>query len=109
MEMLNSPETYSWVEVFLDATTSKEELLAAGERFVLYLYGLKRYSTLNEARYYRFLTLTKKSSLRSDFDLEELPPTSEACHQHLLRIFYKFRSGWEINFLPQNGDGDLKP
>ncbi|GBM68342.1 hypothetical protein AVEN_138182-1 [Araneus ventricosus] len=34
MKMLQSPESYSWAEVFLDDSASKEELLAAGKKFV---------------------------------------------------------------------------
>ncbi|GBO16456.1 hypothetical protein AVEN_136241-1 [Araneus ventricosus] len=83
--MPTSQVTYSWAEV--SATNRKKNCWLSREKIVLYLYGLKRYSTLNEARHYRFLALTKKSTLRSDFDLAKLNPTSEACHQHLLRVF----------------------
>ncbi|GBO42940.1 hypothetical protein AVEN_161316-1 [Araneus ventricosus] len=100
MEMLKTLESYSWAEVFLDATTSKEELLAAGEKFVLYLHGLNRYFMLKETQYCRFLALTKKSTLRSDFDLAKLPLTSKACHQHLLKSFLQVQK-WLGNKLPE--------
>lgn len=43
MEIPKSPETDSWSEIFLDATTLKE-LLAAGDKCLLHLYELKEYS-----------------------------------------------------------------
>ncbi|KAJ8880832.1 hypothetical protein PR048_017303 [Dryococelus australis] len=46
------------VEIILQLlwkTHSRKELLADGEKFVLRLYGLSKYSHLNEARYYRAL------------------------------------------------------
>jgi hypothetical protein len=61
--------------------------LKDGERFLLAMYGLSTYSSLNEARYFRFIRLTSKSSLRSNFDLAKLSPTSEAAYQHLLRVY----------------------
>lgn len=87
IELLKSkPDFQNTARMFLDNSTTREDLLIAGEKFVLCFYGLDKYSNLNEARYYKFLTVTKKSSLGSNLDLAKLPPTSEACHEHSLRV-----------------------
>lgn len=79
-------------EPFLNQSSSKDTIATNGERFVLLLYGLSKFSNLNEARYYSFTRITKKSSLKSDFELAKLPPTSEACHQHLFRVYLQVQS-----------------
>uniref|UniRef100_A0A1Y1M0B6 Uncharacterized protein n=1 Tax=Photinus pyralis TaxID=7054 RepID=A0A1Y1M0B6_PHOPY len=76
---------------FLDENSSRDELLENGEKFILELYGLGKYSNLNESRYFKFTSITAKSSLRSNFDLVKLPPTSSAAHQHLLRVYLQIQ------------------
>ncbi|XP_063235988.1 uncharacterized protein LOC134538524 [Bacillus rossius redtenbacheri] len=113
-EMLKSPEAEKLARTFIAHFSTKTEILVDGEKFVLGLYGLSKYSHLNETRYYRFSTLTKKSALRSNFDLAKLPPTSEACREHLLRVYLQVQTwlgnrlsptewGWEIEVAKKNG------
>lgn len=85
-------------EVFLRKDESEEVIKREGEKFVLKLYGMSAYSTLNEARYYKFTRLTSKSTLKTKFDLAKLPPTSEACVQHSLRSYHQIQQ-WLGNTL----------
>lgn len=61
-----------------------------------------------------FTKLTKKSKLRSNFDLAKLPPTSEAAYEHLFRVYLQIQTwlgnkldatawGWKIGHIKQNG------
>lgn len=115
MEMIQtSKEAQTQALVFTHHGVSKEELRTNGEKFILNLYGLKRYTNLNEARYFMFTRLTKRSKLRSNFDLAKLPPTSEAAHEHLLRVYLQVQTwlgnkldatawGWKMEHLKENG------
>ena len=95
----SSAEAQQQASVFLLENTTKEQLLINGERFVLELYGLNRYINLNEARYFKFMSMAKKSNLRANFDIAKLPPTTEACQQHILRVYLQVQK-WLGNSLP---------
>lgn len=70
----------------------KEILLESGEQFILSMYNLSKFKTLNEARYFKFKQLTAKMSLKSNSDLAKLPPTSDAAYQHLLRVYHQIQA-----------------
>lgn len=100
VEMLkSSSEAKKHALMFTEHNVSKEQLLISGERFALELYGLNKYSNLNEARYFKFTMMAKKSNLRSNFDLAKMPPTTEACQQHMLRVYLQVQR-WLGNNLP---------
>lgn len=101
-------------EKFLNENSSRDELLENGEKFILELYGLSKYSSLNESRYFKFTKITTKSTLQSNFDIVKLPPTSEAAHQHLLRVYLQVQLwignklqptdwGWKYDTTKENG------
>jgi hypothetical protein len=94
----SSSEAKSQALVFSNSHASKEQLLNNGEKFVLGLYWIDRYSSLNDARYFKFTQMTKKAALRSNFDLARLPPTTEACQQHILRVYLQVKR-WKGNEL----------
>ena len=77
---MSSQEARNQAAQFLQNDIGRNLLLVSGEKFILDLYGMSKYSNLNEARYFMFIKLTKRSSLRSSFNLAKLPPTSESAH-----------------------------
>lgn len=110
----NSQEAQTQASLFICPNASKEDLKTNGEKFILALYGQKKHTSLNEARYFMFTKLTNKSKLRSNFALEKLPPTSEAAHQHLFRVYLQVQTwlgntleatdwGWKIDNIKENG------
>ncbi|XP_054259880.1 uncharacterized protein K02A2.6-like [Macrosteles quadrilineatus] len=92
--------------VFNNSDVPKEELLNNGEKFVLGLYGMDRFSSLNEARYFKFNLMTKKANLRTNFDLARLPPTTEACQQHILRVYLQEEKQEVFKIHNQSGGND---
>lgn len=108
------PHAKFQAETFLNQNASRDDLIENGEKFILELYGLSKYSNLNEARYFKFTSITKKSTLKSNFDLIKLPPTSEGAHQHLLRVYLQVQFwignelqptnwGWRYENVKENG------
>lgn len=109
-----SKEAQTQALVFTHDGASKEELRINGECFILNLCGVQRYSNLNEARYFMFTKMTRRSKLRSNFDLAKLPPTSEAAHEHLFRVYLQVQAwlgnildatewGWKMEYVKESG------
>lgn len=102
VELLKSSVAESQARKFTEPGISPEQLFDVGEKFILALYGMSKYSTLNEARYFRFLSLTRKSLLKSNFNLARLPPTSDAAYQHILRVYFQTQTWLGNKLLPTN-------
>ena len=80
------------VDVFNHTNADKSEISAAGETFIMTLYGEKTNEkssakSLDELRYYEYQKVTARKSLQSTFELESLPPTSDAARQHSFRVY----------------------
>lgn len=52
-------------------------------KFVMLLYGVKEETTVNGARRFLFFHQAK--------DFDNMPPSSDALHQHILRVAYQVR------------------
>ena len=61
-----------------------------------------------------FTKITRRSKLRSNFDLAKLPPTSEAAHEHLFRVYLQVQAwlgnkldatewGWKMEYVKESG------
>lgn len=101
IDMLKSSiEAKKQALIFNSSNISKEQLILNGELFVLGLYGMDRCKNLNEARYFKFVMMTKKAALRSNFDLARLPPTTEACQQQSLRVYLQVQRWMGRKLLP---------
>lgn len=102
------------VAVFNDAGASKADVCAAGEKFLLILYGGERFATLDECRYFAYTKAISIQSVSSTFNLATLPPTSVAAQQHSLRTYLQVQQ-WLENDLPpieygwKLAHGDLVP
>lgn len=102
------------VTLFNKPDVTPEEISAAGEKFILSLYGSTKNQTLDEYRYYYYNRITSKQNISSKFDLAVLPPTSAAATQHSYRTYLQVQQwrgnqlrptewGWHLH------EGMLKP
>ena len=72
------------LKVFTQENSSKEAIAQSGEKFYIKMYGSTVAKTLDRLRYLTYLKCIKTLSLKSDFSLESLPPTSAAAeHLHI--------------------------
>lgn len=86
-KLLNQyPELQEIVNVFNCPNSTPENILKAGERYILKLYGAPTSQTnINE---YRYLLFNRKTA-RNKFKLASLPPSKEALKQHLYRTYHQ--------------------
>ena len=66
---------------------AKKDLISAGEKFLLHLYGASDFTSLDAFRYYAYTRAIAKKSVKDSFNLATLPPTSAAAKQHILRNY----------------------
>ena len=66
--------------------SSKSDVCNSREKRILFLYGVERFSTLDEFRYYAY---SKAIGSSSSFNLATLPPTSAAAKQHSYRTYHQ--------------------
>ena len=74
-----------------------DEIVLAGEQFLLILYNSQKYSSLDESRLFLYNRGIAKTKLTSTFKLATHPPTSSGARQHLLRVYHQVSSGWETS------------
>ena len=91
-----SEEEKRKLNTFLTASSNiiqkKEEITAAGEMFLLKLYGAKKnIKTLDRLRYIRYNQQLKSAKVNMNFKLETLPPTSAAARLHFYRVYHAVR------------------
>src|SRR5277367_2962592 len=82
-----TPELRDCAVVFNTLSATKEEVIAAGERFVIKLYSNEKFASLDQLRYRLYARTLARQAVTSSFELPTLPPTSAACSQHSLRVF----------------------
>ena len=74
-------------DVFVQEQSSKSEVISAGERALVLLYGGGPSDTLDKLRYRRFSEKVQKTS--TFVQLKSLPPTSGSAKYHSLRAYYQ--------------------
>ena len=79
---------------------SKEDVIFAGDKALVLLYGDGYAEGLDSLRYKRFCDKVSKST--SPVDPQSLPPTSAAAKYHSLRVYYQVMVWKDFNH-------DLKP
>ena len=78
-----------------------------GEKFLLHVYGVSDFPSLDASRYYAYMRAVAKKSNSDSFNLAVLPPTSGAAKQHILRTYLQVQQwlgneldptdwGWEV-------------
>ncbi|KAJ8875667.1 hypothetical protein PR048_023565, partial [Dryococelus australis] len=82
------------LKVFNSPESTKEEVCAAGEKFVIALCGGINVNSLDELRVIQYTHSIVKQPVMAAFELATLPPTSAACAEHSLRTYYQ---GWKLD------------
>ena len=82
--------------------TAKKEIVAAGEKALVALYGGAKEEGLDSLRYKRFCGKVTKST--SPVEPQTLPPISAAAKYHSLRVYYQMMEwkGASINMQPKD-------
>ncbi|KAK3889051.1 hypothetical protein Pcinc_006927 [Petrolisthes cinctipes] len=86
------------MQVFYDPQASANDIAAAGEAFLLVLYGGKPDGSLDKQRYPTYTRTIAKQPVHAQFDLATLPSTSAAGRQHSHRAFHQVQQ-WLGNAL----------
>ena len=68
--------------MFVQDSSSHDDIAHAGEMFFLALYDAQKFSTLNINRPIAYKRGVAKTSLSGRFKLASIPPTSAATRQH---------------------------
>ncbi len=82
----NNKELRDGMKIFNKIDATKDSIKAAGEKFILKLYGSNSKS-LDELRYFMYNRTVAKKTLSTSFKLASLPPTSAAGEQHSYRVY----------------------
>ncbi|KAJ8868368.1 hypothetical protein PR048_029884 [Dryococelus australis] len=82
--------------VFNSPESTKEEVCAAGEKFVIALYGRINVNSLDELRVIQYTRSIAKQPVAVAFELAILPPTSAACAENSLRTYNQVQQ-WRDN------------
>ena len=87
-KMKNDALFYEQAKVFNQTQQmAREDIIAAGEKAIVSLYGGVKEETLDTLRYRRFCDKVSKST--SPVEPQTLPPTSAAARNHSLRVYYQ--------------------
>ena len=74
-------------QIFTTTRSSREEIIAAGEKALVVLYGGKTDDTLDTLRHVKYIQ--KLSSCTTTLQPNKLPPTSAAAQFHSLRTYHQ--------------------
>ena len=102
--------------IFIDPMINKEEVIEAGEQAMCIIYGIGHNNLdLGRSEKYRDRVVSATKAV----EIQNLPPTSNACQQHSLRVYHQIQEwlenhlppteyGWEERVQP-NGKKALRP
>jgi len=81
------PKLKEAIEVYKDPEASRSMLKAAGDKFMVEVYGYtgKTPPTLNQLRYFNY----KRMAFKRSSNLATLPPSAAALHQHCYRTYHQ--------------------
>ncbi|KAE8752846.1 hypothetical protein FOCC_FOCC000584, partial [Frankliniella occidentalis] len=88
------------VDTFLKPGQSHDAVAAAGEKILLAIYGVPAQPNLNKARFHLYRRTIARQSVRANFLLESLPPTSAAARQHSFRTYHQIQMWLENELNP---------
>lgn len=115
LDIISSHEDWSILRVFTQPDSTHEDIQAAGESFILRLYGGFGVQSLNKLRHILYNRSLGKAAISSAFNIETLPPTSAAAKYHSYRTYHTVQQ-WLGNVLPApdwgwktTSDGSLAP
>lgn len=98
-KLSKNDELRTRVNIFNNSKSSPEEVVSAGEAFLISMYQPASGKTLDDMRYTSYKRLIAKQPVYAKFDLAILPPTSCAAREHSLRVFHQVQL-WRGNQLP---------
>ena len=75
-----------------------KDIVSAGEKFLLHLYGASDIISLDAFRYYAYTRAIARKSVNDSFNLAIPTPTSAAAKQHILRTYLQVQQ-WLVNKL----------
>ena len=84
------------VSIFNMPQAAKEDLISAGEKFLLHWYGASDYTSLDAFRYYAYTRAIAKKSIKDWFNPATLPQTSAAAKQHISRSNSGLAMSWSL-------------
>ena len=79
-------------DVFMDHTSTHDDIRIAGLKLFVYLYGGKEDDTLSNLRYLRYMKMASGKLIP-----EKLPPTERAAYFHCLRVFHQVQEWSSLN------------
>ena len=93
---------YDTADTFLNPESSKQDIIAQGEKAMLWIYGESdtEINSLDALRYRKFQTKTATSV--AAVQLKSLPPTSAATANHSLRVYYQVQEWKGRHFVKWN-------
>jgi len=90
----DTKEDWTILNVFKEKDASHDEIVAAGEKLLLRLYGSKKATTLDQQRHLSYMQRVSRKSVTShSFQLKLLPPTSAAAKFHSYQTYLTVQ-GW---------------
>ena len=93
-------DLYLHMNMFVQDSSSHDDIAHAGEMFFLALYDAQKFSTLNKYRPIAYKRGVAKNSLSGRFQLASIPPTSAAARQHCYRVYLKTQEWMGHNMPP---------
>ena len=99
-KLMDSKQLRDTVSVYNNPGSSLDQLSAAGEIFLLHLYGFPKAGTLDKARYAMYKRTIARQPLTSKFDLATLPPTSASSRLHFARVYLQVQAWRGIQLNP---------
>ena len=86
--LVKKPDLQEFVPIFYDVNADPSVIAENGKKLIANLYSTKsEKGHLHELRFANF----KKSTVRSSFKLETLPPTESAAVQHCFRVYHQLQ------------------
>ena len=93
-------DLYLHMNMFVQDSSSHDDIAHAGEMFFLALYDAQKFSTLNKYRPIAYKRGVAKTSLSGRFQLASIPPTSAAARQHCYRVYLQIQEWMGHNMPP---------
>jgi len=92
------PQFRKFLLIFVDGTSSKEDIVEAGEKLLLILYGGGKAVSLDQLRLWRYNN--KVATSNKCLKPEMLCPTSDAASFHSLRVYHQVQTWMGANLNP---------
>ena len=97
-KLLASESLRQTIGVFNDQAASLDQITAAGEMFLLSLYGFPATAGLARARYLMYKRVIARQPIHAKFDPATLPPTPDGAKWHSARVYHQVQA-WRGNDL----------